>query len=49
MHKKYIKSRLNKGEATIQKKYLKISWTFLTLVTSQVMSSYRETNIAKKK
>ena len=37
-----------RDEARIQEKYLKISWKFLTLMTLQVMTSYRETNIAKK-
>ena len=37
------------GVARILKKYLEISRKFLTLMRSQLMTSYRETNIAKKK
>ena len=39
----------SRGVARTQKKYLKISQKFLTLMTSHIMTSYRETNIAKKK
>ena len=38
-----------RGATKIFKKYLKISRKFLTLTTSQLMTPYRETNIAKKK
>ena len=38
-----------RDEARHQEKYLKLSWKFLTLMTLQVMTSYKETNIAKKR
>ena len=38
-----------RGVARILKKYLKISRKFLKLMKSQLMTSYRETNITKKK
>ena len=38
-----------RGLARIYKKYLRILRKFLTFMTSQLMTSYRETNITKKK
>ena len=37
------------GSSQNLKEVPQISWKFLTLMTSQLMTSYRETNIAKKK
>ena len=41
-------SVLFRGTARIQKKYLKISRKFLTLMMSQLMTPHEETNSAKK-
>ena len=47
--KKINLSKNFRGVARIWKKYLRFSPKFLTLMMSQLMKSYSETNIAKKK
>ena len=41
--------RNDRGIARIEKQYLKISWKCFKLMTSQLMTSYRKTNISKEK